>query len=99
VLAAKKHGKAIEINNGSFRVRHGSLDRCFEFARLCAETGTSIVCGSDAHYWEDVGRLDKALAVLREARVPRELVINATKASFEAFLARRAAEKRAAREA
>ena len=94
VLAAKEYGKAIEINNSSFRIRRGSVDRCGEFARLCAETGTLVVCGSDAHYWGDVGRLDRAIALLREARVPRELVINATTASFDAFVSRRAAEKK-----
>ncbi len=96
VLAARECGKAIEINNSSFKIRKGSTDRCGEFARLCAETGTFVVCGSDAHYWGDVGRLDQAIALLKEARVPRSLVVNATKASFEAFLQRRAAEKKAA---
>ena len=94
-LAAKEKGKAIEINNSSFRVRQGSADRCLDFARICVETGALIVCGSDAHYWRDVGNFDKALAVLKEARAPRELVINSSKASFEAFIARRAAEKKA----
>jgi putative hydrolase len=96
VLAAREQGKAIEINNSSFRVRAGSADRCLEFAKLCVETGTLIVCGSDAHYWQDVGRFDKVLSVLKEARVPRELVINSSRASFEAFVARRAVEKKAA---
>jgi putative hydrolase len=94
VLAAKEYGKAIEINNSSFKIRKGSTDRCGEFARLCAETETLVVCGSDAHYWEDVGRLDQVIALLEEARVPRELVINATTASFEAFLEGRAARKK-----
>jgi putative hydrolase len=94
VLAAKEYGKAIELNNGSFRVRQGSIERCREFARLCAETGTLVVCGSDAHYWSDVGRVSQALALLEEARLPRELLINATIASFEAFIARRSSEKR-----
>jgi putative hydrolase len=94
VLAAKEYGKAIEINNSSFKIRKGSLDRCGEFARLCAEKGTFVVLGSDAHYWADVGRFDQAIAVIKEARVPRELVINASTAYFEAFIARRGAEKR-----
>jgi putative hydrolase len=94
VLAAKRYGKAIEINNGSFRVRQGSLERCAEFARLCAETGALVVCASDAHYWSDVGRVDQALDLLERSRIPREQVINATTASFEAFLARRASEKK-----
>jgi putative hydrolase len=95
--AAKEHGKAIELNNGSFRVRSGSYERCAEFARICLETGTLVVCGSDAHYWEDVGRLDKAIEILKELRMPSSQVINSSVASFEAFLERRKAEKRAAR--
>jgi len=94
VHAAKEYGKAIEINNGSFRVRQGSIERCAEFARLCAETGTLVVCASDAHYWSDVGRVDQALALLEKARLPQELLINATTSSFEAFLKRRASEKK-----
>src|SRR5208337_5059615 len=94
VSAAKEFGKAIEINNSSFRVRKGSHESCLEFARLCADTDTLVVCGSDAHYWSDVGRFDLALAVMKDAQVPRELVINASSASFEAFLRRRASEKK-----
>jgi putative hydrolase len=94
VLAAKENGKAIEINNGSFRVRQGSRDRCEEYAKLCAETGTLVVCASDAHYWSDVGRVDLALDLIKKVGIPREQVINATMASFEAFLTRRAAEKK-----
>jgi putative hydrolase len=94
VLAAKEYGKAIEINDSSFRIRQGSIERCREFARLCVETGTLVVCGSDAHYWSDVGRVDRALALLEDARLPREQLVNATTASFEAFVARRSSEKR-----
>ena len=94
VRAAKEFGKAIEINNSSFKVRQGSHDGCLEFAQECARTGTLVVCASDAHYWEDVGRVDKALAVIKEARLPKELVVNATLSSFEAFVGRRAAEKK-----
>jgi putative hydrolase len=94
VRAAGENGKAIEINDSSFRIRKGSHESCFEFAKLCAQTGTSVVCGSDAHYWSDVGRLEQALALIREARVPKELVVNSSHKAFEAFLARRAAEKK-----
>jgi putative hydrolase len=94
VLAAKEYGKAIEVNDSSFRIREGSKERCAEFAGLCAETGTLVVCGSDAHYWSDVGRVDRALALLEEARLPSRLLINAATASFEAFVARRSSEKR-----
>jgi putative hydrolase len=95
VAAAKESGKAIEINSGSFRIRLGSERNCLEFARLCARTGTRIVCGSDAHFSGDIGRLGEAIAALKEAGVPRELVVNSTLRSFEAFLS----ERRAARAA
>jgi putative hydrolase len=95
VRAAKEGGKAIEINSGSFRVREGSLENCARFARLCAESGTLVVCGSDAHYWEDVGRLERAVELIAEAGVPKDCVINASRSSFEAFIRRRSAEKQA----
>ena len=94
VAAARENGKAIEINSGSVRVRKGSDEPCLEFARLCAETGTFVVCGSDAHFRYDVGRLDAAIAVLKKAGVPRRLVVNATVRSFEEFIARRSAARR-----
>jgi len=93
VRAAKENGKAIEINNGTFRVRSGSEGNCARFAELCAATGALLVCASDAHYWEDVGRVDIALGLIERSGIRREQVINGTTASFEAFLARRAAEK------
>jgi putative hydrolase len=96
VEAAKEFGKAIEINDSSFRVRAGSSGPCAKLARICAERGALVVCGSDAHYWADVGRLDTALAAIEAGGVAVERVINATKASFEAFVERRSTEKEAA---
>jgi putative hydrolase len=96
VAAAKEGGKAIEINSGSFRVRLGSEANCLDFARLCARTGTRIVCGSDSHFSADVGRLSDAIATLREACVPPDLVVNSTIRSFELFTAERRAARRAA---
>jgi putative hydrolase len=96
VAAARESGKAIEINNGSFRVRQDSAERCAAFAELCAKTGTLVVCGSDAHYWSDVGRLDVARALIERSGIRREQLVNSSVASFEAFLAKRAAEKAAA---
>ncbi|MDP3178052.1 MAG: phosphatase, partial [Spirochaetaceae bacterium] len=90
VEAARAEGKALEINNSSFKVRSGSADTCLEIARACARTGTRVVVGSDAHYWRDVGNFASALKILREARIPRELVVNASLRSFEKFINRRA---------
>lgn len=93
VLAAKAKGKAIEINNSSFRVRPGSHERCREIALICMETGTRVVCGSDAHWWRDVGRFDKVLELFKEIRMPPGLVLNSSEASFDGFLAERQAAR------
>jgi putative hydrolase len=95
VQAAAESGAAVEINSSSFKIRHGSHPNCLEIALLCVELGARIVCGSDAHYWRDVGNFDAALALLKEARVPAELVVNSSMMSFEAFLS----DRRRSREA
>jgi putative hydrolase len=89
VEAAHRHGKALEINNSSFKVRVGCYDNCLAIARLCAQSRTRIVVGSDAHYHADVGNFTTALEVLDAVGMPEELVVNATLERFEAYLAER----------
>jgi putative hydrolase len=96
VLAAGEAGKAIEINDSSFRIRQGSEDNCLLIARLCRELGVRVTVGSDAHWWRDVGRLDSAASLVREAGLPAELVMNSSLARFEAFAAGRKAARAAA---
>lgn len=98
VRAAAEHGKAIEINNSSFKIRRGSDATCLDIARLCAEFGARIVCGSDAHYWKDVGRFDAVRGVLKAARVPKSLVLSASIPAFFDFLAARKRARVAATE-
>jgi putative hydrolase len=88
-LAAKEHGKALEINDSSFRVRKGSDASCPVLARACLETGTRIVCGSDAHWSGDVGRFDRVLGILEEIDFPRERIINLSTESFETYIEER----------
>lgn len=95
VAAAVEYGKALELNDSSFRIRSGSAPNCATLAALCAESGSLVVCGSDAHYWADVGRFDNVLGLLRDQEVPKSLVLNASIQAFERF----AAERRAARAA
>jgi putative hydrolase len=92
VRTAAQLGKALEINDSSFRVRTGSGDNCLQLARRCVHYGCPMVCGSDAHYWLDVGRFDTALELLRKAGAPVEMLINSSMERFEAFVARRRAE-------
>jgi putative hydrolase len=89
VRAALQYGKALEINNSSFKVRPGSEENCRTVARLCGEYGALLSCGSDAHYWEDVGNFSKARALLEEEGVPPSLVINSSLKSFLNFSEKR----------
>jgi putative hydrolase len=87
--AAKKNGKSLEINESSFRLRRGSDESCPKLAALCAELGADVACGTDAHWSGDVGRFEQVLSVLKETGIPKASVLNASVASFEAFLKKR----------
>ncbi|QQO11070.1 phosphatase [Breznakiella homolactica] len=93
VQAAADHGKALEINNATFRVRPGSEENCRAIARLCAEKGVYLCCGSDAHYWEDVGNFTKAKLLLKEAGASPDRLINSSVESFRDFIAQRRTAK------
>jgi putative hydrolase len=89
VRAAKQYGKALELNDSSFRIRKGSEKNCATLARLCVDQGTLMVVGSDAHYWRDVGRFGNVQSLLKNAGVPKHLVINSSVSAFEGFIAQR----------
>ncbi|MDX9897454.1 MAG: phosphatase [Spirochaetia bacterium] len=89
VDTACAYGKALEINNSSFRIRTGSEATCSRMAALCAEKGALVVCASDAHYWSDVGNVSIALSLIKKAGIARDKVINASVACFESFIAAR----------
>jgi putative hydrolase len=76
VSAAKEYGKLLEINNNSINVRPGSVDNCKEIARICAEEGIPVVCGSDAHIDAAVGDFTNSNKLLRAVNFPKESVIN-----------------------
>ncbi|MDR3356097.1 MAG: phosphatase [Spirochaetaceae bacterium] len=96
VKAAVRCGKALEINNSSFKVRRGSEENCRTIACLAKRYGCLVSCGSDAHYRADVGRFDEALAVIVEAGIDGERIVNLTLDSFAEFSKRRRAERKAA---
>ncbi len=88
--AAKRSGKALEINDASFRFRKGSADTCPVLARICAEVGATVVLGSDAHWSGDVGRLEVAAAAATTAGIREDAILNARMDRFDAYvLARR----------
>lgn len=80
-----QHGKVVEINEGSFRIRPGSDENCRRIAKLCKQHGVRIAVNSDAHYHTYVGRFSEAVAMLSEIGFPPELVVNNSRESLEAF--------------
>jgi putative hydrolase len=93
VKAAALYGKAQEINNSSFRIRPGCEENCREVAQLSKQYGSLLSCGSDAHYWRDVGNFTAAKALLKETGVPPELVINSSLDRFRDFVQKRRAAR------
>jgi putative hydrolase len=93
VKTAVRCGKALEINNSSFKVRKGSLETCTLVAGLCKQYGCLVSCGSDAHYWADVGNFNTARTVIAGAGISEGLLINSTMESFTEFYRRRKTER------
>lgn len=96
VRTAAEYGKLIEINNGSSRVRKGSLQNCLEFVRKCKKYEVCVTCGTDAHMCYDVGKFTTVLEILDEIQICEELVLSTSVSKAEAFVkARKAAKKEA----
>lgn len=93
VRAAKQYGKALELNDSSFRIRRGSEKNCAALVQLCVDQGALMVVGSDAHYWRDVGRFGNVYTLLKSAAVPKHLVINSSVSAFESFITQRKAAR------
>ncbi len=86
---AKRLGKLLEINNHSFTARKGSLENCSKIIRLCKENGVRIVVSSDAHICFKVGAFENSIREVEAEDFPKEMVVNRTVRSFEAYLSER----------
>lgn len=80
VKAAKETHTLIEINNASlnpsgFRVNTREND--LKILELCKLYEVPVILDSDAHFADDVGRLQYAAEVVREAQFPKQLIANA----------------------
>lgn len=85
---AKAHNVAIEINNTTLRgnSRVGSVERCYEIARLGKNIGVYFTTGSDAHFCHDVGNLSLASELLDHVGVDSDKVITHNCRQFLDFL-------------
>ncbi|CAH6891232.1 putative phosphatase VCHA39O220_v1_100040 [Vibrio chagasii] len=91
IQCAVEHNVAIEINNTTLKgnSRVGSVDRCYEIARIAREKGAFITTGSDAHFCQDVGGLNLVASLLDEVGVDSSKVITHSPQQFLSFLALR----------
>lgn len=79
VRAAGEHHTLLEINNSSlnpFRHKEKARSNNLEILRLCKIHGVPVILGSDAHISFDVGHVERALELVKEADFPEELVMN-----------------------
>jgi putative hydrolase len=89
VKEAARLNKLLEVNDHSFEFRPGGLENAYAFLPLCARYGVRVVVSSDAHSTFGMGKFESALSTLEELSFPEELVVNATKERFEAYLEER----------
>ncbi len=98
VQACKRYEVALEVNNTSMmgRVRPGSRDNMIQILSLCKAEQVMVSVGSDAHWMDQVGRLDAVETLLLETGFPESLVIGAEEGQLTDFLAMRSERRQAA---
>jgi putative hydrolase len=88
ISCAKMHNVAIEINNCSLNgaSRAGSADRCNEIACVARDLGAYVTTGTDAHFCQQIGKLELVSDMFDKIGMPTEQVITHTTKQFLAFL-------------
>ncbi len=91
IACAAQHHVAIEINNSTLKghSRVGSVDRCYQIAKVAKAHGAYVTTGSDAHFCQDIGQLQLASELLENVGIAAEKVITHSVEQFLAFLALR----------
>lgn len=77
--AARDYHIALELNNSSYSPASGrknAHENDVAILNLCKKKGVSIILGSDAHIYYDVGNFEACEKVLKETNFPEELIIN-----------------------
>ncbi|MGL5107717.1 MAG: phosphatase [Vibrio ordalii] len=91
IACAAQYHVAIEINNSTLKghSRVGSVDRCYQIAKVAKAHGAYVTTGSDAHFCQDIGQLQLASELLENVGIAAEKVITHSVEQFLAFLALR----------
>jgi putative hydrolase len=88
--AAKRYGKALEVNNSSFvYTREGSDPLCREMVREVKRVGGLLAVGSDAHVATFAGEFGHAVEIIEQNDVSPQAVINYSIMRLEEFLRQR----------
>ncbi|MFA1561301.1 phosphatase [Aliivibrio fischeri] len=85
---AKEYNVAIEVNNTSLtgKSRKGSDVRCDKIVEIGKEIGVFFTTGSDAHFCEEIARLDLAIALLEKYEIAEDKIITTSTSRFLNFL-------------
>lgn len=76
---AKETNTILEINNTSLSpvaIRKGARENQIKILKACEKYQTKIIINSDAHFYTDVGNLDRGISLVKEMNFPEELIIN-----------------------
>ena len=76
IQACKEHGKYIEMNDSSSRIRVGGEEMCRKIALECMHQEVPVVINSDAHCPWDIGRISTVAELLESVSFPEELILN-----------------------
>ena len=89
---AKETGTFLEVNNASLipgGFRDGSQENVKKILQMSMEEGVSVVLGSDAHFYTNIGDFSHALSLLKEVGCTEELFLNTDPVRFLASLKQR----------
>lgn len=89
---AKENNVAIEFNNSSYvetTSRSGSYKLDLKLAESVKKYKPAVVLGSDAHLSLDVGNFDKAISLIEETGIDKELILNYSVEKVLEFLEKR----------
>lgn len=89
VNACKKNSVAIEINNSSFKIRHGSYENCLKIANECVLQDAKVLLSSDAHIDVAVGGFEQSIEIVQKAGIKNENIINFDEKLIEHYFLRR----------
>lgn len=82
-------GKLIELNDHSLEYRKGGIENARILLGICKRLNVRIAVSSDAHFALCIGKVDKALELIRSESFPEELIVNLKAQRFEDYLKER----------